>query len=106
MGLVAEEQVELKVFQVQGEQAEGLLEEVDPEPGRQLEDVQVDWDTGRKEYINPVRKAQMYSINIPWQEQEAEGLLEEEVKEGHVDPELGRQLEDVQVDWDTGEKYC
>ena len=42
MGLVAEEQVELKVFQVQEEQAEGLLEEVDPEPGRQLEDVQVD----------------------------------------------------------------
>ena len=42
MGLVAEEQVEQKVFQVQEEQAEGLLEEVDPEPGRWLEDVQVD----------------------------------------------------------------
>ena len=89
----------------QEQDAEGHLEEVDPEPGRQLEDVQVDWGTGRKEYINPVRNAQMYSINIPWQEQEAEGLLEEEAKEGHVDPELGRQLEDVQVDWDTGEKY-
>jgi hypothetical protein len=46
MGLVVEEQVELKVFQVQEEQAEGLLEGVDPEPGRQLEDVEVDWDTG------------------------------------------------------------
>ena len=46
----------------------------------------------------------MYYINIPWQEQQAEGLLEE------VDPEPGRQLEDVQVDWDTGErkyiKFC
>ena len=47
----------------------------------------------------------MYYINIPWKEQEAKGLLEEEEKEGHVDPALGRQLEDVQVDWDTGEKY-
>ena len=33
------------------------------------------------------------------------GTLEEETKEGRVDPALGRQLEDVQVDWDTGEKY-
>ena len=41
----------------------------------------------------------MYYINIPWQEQEAEGLLEEE-----VDQEPGRQLEDVQVDWDTGKQ--
>ena len=47
----------------------------------------------------------MYYINIPWQEQQAEELLEEE-----VDLELGRQLEDLQVDWDTGErkyiKFC
>jgi hypothetical protein len=51
-----------------------------------------------------VKNIQMYYINIPWQ-QEAEGLLEEqEAKDGHVDPELGRQLEDVQVDWDTGGK--
>ena len=33
----------------------------------------------------------MYNINIPQQEQEA----------NHVDPEPGRHLEDVQVDWDT-----
>ena len=46
----------------------------------------------------------MYYINIPWQEQEAKGLLEGEAN--HFDPEPGRQLEDVQVDWDTlGEKY-
>jgi len=34
------------------------------------------------------------------------GLLEEEAKEGHVDvdSELGRQLGDMQVDWDTGGK--
>ena len=49
-----------------------------------------------------MRNIQVYYINIPWQ-QEAEGLLEE-AKEGHVDPELGRQLEDVEVDWDTGGK--
>jgi hypothetical protein len=42
-------------------------------------------------------------INIPWQ-QEGEGLLEEGAKEVHIDPELGRQLEDVAVDWDTGGK--
>ena len=60
MGLVLEEvleevqeevQVEPKGFQVQGEVAEGVLEEakevhVGPDPGRQLEDVQADWDTG------------------------------------------------------------
>ena len=55
MGLVVEEQVEPKGFQVQEEQVEGVLEEeanqVDSEPGRQLEDVQVNWDTlGRKKY--------------------------------------------------------
>ena len=58
VGLVLEvqvlEQVEPKGFQVQEEEAKGVVEEevkeedVDPEPGRQLEDVQVDWDTGRK----------------------------------------------------------
>ena len=48
MGLGVEEQVELKVFQVQEEQAEGLLEWVDAEPGKQLEDVEVDWDTKGK----------------------------------------------------------
>ena len=31
-------------------------------------------------------------------------LEEEEAKEGHVVPEPGRQLEDVQVDLDTGER--
>ena len=31
---------------------------------------------------------------------EAEDVLEQQ-KEGQVDPEPGRQLEDVQVDWDT-----
>ena len=36
------------------------------------------------------------------QVQEVEGLLEEEAKEDHVDPEPDRQLGDVQVDWDTG----
>ena len=56
MGLVVEEQVELKVFQVQEEQAEGLLEQVDPEPGRQLEDVQVDLDTGGNNILNSVKK--------------------------------------------------
>jgi hypothetical protein len=40
----------------------------------------------------------MYHINILWQGQEVEGLLEE------VDPQPGRQPEDVQVDWDTGGK--
>ena len=38
-------------------------------------------------------------INILWQEQEAKGLLVEEVD--CMDPEPGRQLEDVQEDWDT-----
>jgi hypothetical protein len=38
----------------------------------------------------------MYYFNIPWQEQEAEGLLEQE-----VESEPGRQLEVVLVDWDT-----
>ena len=54
VGLVVNEQVELKGFQAL-EEAEGVLEEeeakeqhFDPEPGRQLEDVEVDWDTGRK----------------------------------------------------------
>ena len=56
MGLGVEEQVELKVFQVQEEQAEGLLERVDAEPGRQLEDVQVDLDTGGNNILNPVKK--------------------------------------------------
>ena len=35
---------------------------------------------------------------------EAKGVVEEEVKEGHVDPEPGRQLEDVQVHWETVRK--
>jgi hypothetical protein len=43
------------------------------------------------------------SVNIPRQ-LEAEAFLVEEAKEGHVDPELDRQLEDVQVNWDTGKK--
>ena len=39
-----------------------------------------------------------------FQEQEqAEGALQEEGKEEHVDPEAGRQLEDLQVNWDTAE---
>ena len=53
MGLVVDEQVELKGFQAL-EEEEGVLEEeeakeehFDPEPGRQLEDVEVDWDTGK-----------------------------------------------------------
>ena len=55
MGLVLEEQVEPKAFQVEEkEKAEGLLEgeanHVDPEPGKQLEDVQVDLDTVKKKY--------------------------------------------------------
>ena len=37
-------------------------------------------------------------------QEEAKGVVEEEVKEGHVDPEPGRQLEDVQVDWETRRK--
>jgi len=66
----------------------------------------------------------VYYINIPWQQEQELGLdhdhglghalylelvelkgfqVQEEEKEGHVDPVLGRQLEDVQVDWDTGE---
>ena len=60
----------------------------------------------------------MYSINIPQQEEQELGLVhalylelvepkqfevqEEEAKEEHVDPEPGMQLEDVEVDWDTG----
>ena len=62
MGQVVEEQVELKAFQVQEEQAQGVLEEeakgghVDPYPGRQLEFVQVDWDTGTKKYIKLCEK--------------------------------------------------
>jgi hypothetical protein len=35
-------------------------------------------------------------------QEEAKGVLEEEGKEGHVDAEPDSQLEDVQVDWDTG----
>ena len=62
----------------------------------------------------------MYSINIPQQEEQELGLVhalylelvepkqfevqEEEAKEEHVDPEPGMQLEDVEVDWDTGKK--
>jgi hypothetical protein len=55
MGLVLEEQVEPKGFQVQ-EEAEGNLEEeakerhVDPDLGGQLEHAQEDWDTGGKKY--------------------------------------------------------
>ena len=127
---MVEEQVQLKVFQVQEEEIEGVLEEepkegdVDPEPGRQLAGVQVDWDTEKKK-IRLCEK-HMYYINILWQQEQVHGLdhhhdlgqalylelvepkgvqvQEEEAKEGHVDPELGRQLEDVQVDWDTGRK--
>ena len=54
VGLVVDEQVELRGFQAL-EEAEGVLEEeeakeehFDPEPGRQLEDVQADWDTEKK----------------------------------------------------------
>ena len=64
MELVLEEQVELKGFQVQEGQADGVLEEeakerhVDSEHGRQLEDVEVDWDTEGKIYI-------LYSVTNP-----------------------------------------
>ena len=44
-----------------------------------------------------MKNIQMYHNNIPWQQQ-AEGLLDE------VDSELGKQLEDVQVNWDTERK--
>ena len=54
---------------------------------------------GKYIYIKLCDKPQMQYNNIPWGEQEAEELQEDE-----VDPEPGRQLEDVQVDWDTGEK--
>ena len=52
--VLEEEQVEPKAFQVQ-EDAEEALEEakeghVDQEPDRQLEDLQVDWDTEGKKY--------------------------------------------------------
>jgi len=69
MGLVLEDQVELQGFQVQEEQVEGHLQEeanhVDPEPGRQLEDVQVDWDTLVEEILDSMRNTQVYYINIP-----------------------------------------
>ena len=52
--VLEEEQVEPKAFQVQ-EDAEEALEEakeghVDQEPDRQLEDLQVDWDTEGKKF--------------------------------------------------------
>ena len=55
--VLEEEQVEPKAFQVQ-EDAEEALEEakeghVDQEPDRQLEDLQVDWDTEGKKYKTP-----------------------------------------------------
>jgi hypothetical protein len=43
--------------------------------------------------LGSVRNIQVYYINTPWQEQEAEGLEEEE-----VDSEPGRQPEVVLVD--------
>jgi hypothetical protein len=51
--MVDEEHIEPKGFQVLEEEAEDVLEEekeghVDAEPGSQLEDVQADWDTGKK----------------------------------------------------------
>jgi predicted enzyme related to lactoylglutathione lyase len=49
-----------------------------------------------KKSLNHVKNTQVQYINIPWQEQEAEGLLEEE-----VDVEPGKQPEVVVVDWDT-----
>ena len=71
MELVLEEQVEPKGFQVQEGQECGVLEEerkegdVDPNPDRQLEDLQVNWETGEKKKINSVRNTQRYYINIP-----------------------------------------
>ena len=46
-----------------------------------------------------MRNTEVYYINILWQEQEAEGLLA-----NYVDPKPGRQLEDVEEDWDTKRK--
>ena len=57
MELVLEEQVEPKGFQVQEGQECGVLEEeqkegdVDPNPDRQLEDLQVNWETGEKKKL-------------------------------------------------------
>ena len=54
MGLALEVQVEPKGFQVQEGQADWVLEgegeeeHFDSEPGKQLEDVEVDWDTKGK----------------------------------------------------------
>ena len=54
---LVEEQVEPKGFQVQEGQACGVLEEegkegdVDPNPDRQLEDLQVNWETGGKKKL-------------------------------------------------------
>jgi hypothetical protein len=52
-GLVLEEHVEPKEFQVQGEEAEGVLEE---EAKEWHEFVQVDWDTGENIYIKLCEK--------------------------------------------------
>ena len=52
-----------KQFEVQQEEAKE--EHVDPEPGRQLEDVEVDWDTGKKLDSVRMRNTQVYYINIP-----------------------------------------
>ena len=49
-GLVLEEHVDLKGLQELEEEGGGVVQEggdVVPELGGQLEDVQVDWDTGR-----------------------------------------------------------
>jgi hypothetical protein len=66
MGLVVEDQVEPKGFQVQEEQVDQVLEEeanqVDPEPGRQLEDGQVNWDTLEEKKLDFMRNTQMYHI--------------------------------------------
>ena len=50
--VLKEEQVEPKAFQVQAEEAleEAKEGHVDQEPDRQLEDLQVDWDTEGKKY--------------------------------------------------------
>ena len=54
-GLVLEEHVDLKGFR-ELEEEEAKERHVVPEPGGQLEDVQVDLDTGEREYINLCEK--------------------------------------------------
>jgi len=48
---------------------------VDPELGRQLEDVQVDWDTGGGgKSLDCVKNTQVQYINILWQQEQEYGL--------------------------------